>query len=131
MKENAKSSGLALHKTNQNLTLSGLTIRPLTMNSVKLLGLNISSDLKWNAHVSKLVRKLSIRLYFLRWLKKSHVATREILLFYTTCIQCTLEYSSPVFHRTLPSYLSEDQERLNRCIIHRMQIWQTTRTARD
>ena len=29
------------------------------MNSVKLLGLNISSDLKWNVHVSELVRKVS------------------------------------------------------------------------
>ena len=37
-----------------------------TVNSVKLLGLNISSNLKWNAHVSELVRKVSTRLYFLR-----------------------------------------------------------------
>ena len=29
-----------------------------TVNSVKLLGLNISSNLKWNAHVSELVRKV-------------------------------------------------------------------------
>jgi len=30
-----------------------------TANSVKLLGLTISSDLKWNVHVSELVRKVS------------------------------------------------------------------------
>ena len=47
------------------------------MNSGKLLGLNISSDLKWNDHASELVRKVSARLYFLRQLKKSHVATVE------------------------------------------------------
>ena len=41
-----------------------------TVNSVKLLGLNISSDLKWNVHMSELVRKVSTRLYFLRQLKK-------------------------------------------------------------
>ena len=35
-----------------------------TLNSVKLLGLNINSDLKWNAHVSEQVRKVSTRLYF-------------------------------------------------------------------
>ena len=58
-----------------------------TVNGVKLLGLNISSDLKWNAHVSELVRKVSTRLYFLRQLKKSHVATRELLLFYITRIR--------------------------------------------
>ena len=85
-----------------------------TVNSVKLLGLNISSNLKWNAHVSELVRKVSTRLYFLRRLKKSHVATRELLLFYITCIRSILEYGSPVFHRALPSYLSEDLERLQK-----------------
>ena len=57
-----------------------------TVKSVKSLGLNISSDLKWNVHVSELVRKVSTRLYFLRRLKKSHVAIRELLLFYITCM---------------------------------------------
>ena len=62
-----------------------------------------------------LVRKVSTRLYFLRQLKKSHVATRELLLFYITCIpRSILEYGSPVFHRALPSYLSEDLERLQK-----------------
>ena len=67
-----------------------------------------------------LVRKVSTRLYFPRQLKKSHVATRGILLCYITCIRSILEYGSPVFHRTLPSYLSEDLERLDRAmkIIH-------------
>ena len=83
-----------------------------TVNSVKLLGLNISSDLRWNAHVSELVRKVSTQLYFQRQLKKSHVATRELLLFYITCIRSILQYGSPVFHRALPSYLSKDLERL-------------------
>ena len=83
-----------------------------TVNSVKLLGLNISSDFKWNGHVSELVRKVSTRLYFLRQLKKSYAATRNLPLFYVTCIRSILEYGSPVFHRALSSYLSEDLERL-------------------
>ena len=41
-----------------------------SVNSVKLLGLDISSDLKWNVHVSELVRKVSTTFYFLRWLKE-------------------------------------------------------------
>lgn len=88
------------------------------MNSVKLLGLNIRSDLKWNAHVSELVRKVSTRQYFLRQLKRSHVAAKELLLFYITCIRsildCRTEYGSPVFCHALPSYLSEDLERLKK-----------------
>ena len=61
-----------------------------------------------------LLGKVSTRLYFIRQLKKSHVATRELLLFYITCIRSILEYGSPVFHRALPSYLSEDLERLQK-----------------
>lgn len=90
-----------------------------TVKSIKLLGLNISSDLKWNAHVLELVRKVSTRPYFLRQLKRSHVATKELLLFYITCIQSTLEYGSPVFHHALTSYLSKGLERLQK---HAMKI---------
>ena len=68
-----------------------------------------------NFNLSELVRKVSTRLYFPRQLKKWQVATRELLLFYITCIRSILEYSSPVFHRALPSYVSEDLERLNKC----------------
>ena len=65
-----------------------------TVNNVKLLILNLSNDLKWNVHASELVRKVSTRLYFRRQLKKSDVATRELILFYITCIRFILEYGS-------------------------------------
>ena len=85
-----------------------------TLGNVKLLILNLSSDFKWNVHVSELVRKVSTRLYFLRQLKKSDVATRELILFYITCIRFFLEYGNPVFHRALPNCLSENLERLQK-----------------
>ena len=64
--------------------------------------------------MSELVRKKSTRLYFLRQLKKLHVAARELILFYITCVCSILEYGSPVFHRLVPSYLSEDLEKLQK-----------------
>ena len=42
------------------------------------------------------------------------LSVTELLLFYITCIRSILEYGIPVFHRALPSYLSEDLERLQR-----------------
>ena len=84
------------------------------MTSAKLLGLNISSDLKWNVHVLELVKKTSCRLYFLRQLKRSQATPEELILFYITCIRSILEYACPVFHRALPGYLSEDLERLQK-----------------
>ena len=76
--------------------------------------LNIDSPL--GTKKMSLVRKVSTRLYFLRQLKKSHVITRELLLFYITCIRSILEYGSPVFHRAPTSYQSEDLERLDRAM---------------
>ena len=64
--------------------------------------------------MSELVWKVSTRLFFLRQLKKSHIARRQLLLFYITCILSILEYGSPVFHSALPSHLSEDLERLQK-----------------
>ena len=59
------------------ILLNGKTLEEVT--SAKLLGLNISSDLKWNVHVLELVK--SCRLYFLRQLKRSQVMPEELMLF--------------------------------------------------
>ena len=65
-------------------------------------------------HSSELIRKCSSRLYFLRQLKRSGVALSELVQFYVTCIRPVLEYASPVFHRSLPNYSSEDLQRIQR-----------------
>ena len=54
-----------------------------TVNSVKLLGLDISSGLKWNVHVSELVRKVSTRLYFLRQ-RGNRMSLKESQLYFTS-----------------------------------------------
>jgi len=43
---------------------------------------------------------------------RSGVAPSELVLFYVTCIRTDLEYASPVFHRSLSNYISEDLERI-------------------
>jgi len=49
------------------------------VSNVKLLGLNISKDLKWNCHVSEISCKVSARFYFLKQLKGASVATKELV----------------------------------------------------
>ena len=85
-----------------------------TVPNIKLLGLNISNDLKWNCHVSEIIRKVSARLYFLRQLKRAKVPPKELLTFYTTCVRPITEYACPVFHNGLPQYLSNDLEQLQK-----------------
>jgi hypothetical protein len=84
-----------------------------TVPNIKLFGLNIQEDLKWNCHVSEIIRKASSRLYFLRQLKRANVPTKELLTFYTTCVRPVTEYACAVFHNSL-AHLSADLERLQK-----------------
>ena len=74
----------------------------------------MTNDLKWNALVEMICKKVAARLYFLRQLKRAKVPTNDLLSFYTTCIRPVAEYACPVFHTALPQYLSDQLERLQK-----------------
>ena len=105
-----------------SFTKSENTLEPVTINntnievvpSAKLLGVMISNDLKWNVHVEMICKKVAVSLYFLRQLKRAKVPANDLLSFYTTCIRPVAEYACPVFHTTLPQYLSDQLERLQK-----------------
>ena len=59
-------------------------------------------------------KKVAARLYFLRQLKRAKVPANDLLSFYNTCIRPVAEYACPVFHTTLPQYLSDQLERLQK-----------------
>lgn len=89
--------------------------KPLELKKeTKLLGLTISNNLKWNTHVESTIKKASKRIYFLKQLKRAKIPKKDMVLFYSTCIRPVLEYASPVFHYSLPNYLIEDLERVQK-----------------
>ena len=90
---------------NKNLTV---------VQNAKILGLTISNNLTWNTHVGEIITKANKRMYFLVLLRKAGVPLSDIVNFYCTCIRPLLEYCAPVFHHALPSYLSEDLERIQK-----------------
>ena len=81
------------------------------VHKAKMLGVTFSVDLKWNAHVDEIVKKVNKRLYFLRQLKRAQEKSKELVLFYLTCIRSVMEYTCALFHCSLPKYLSVDFER--------------------
>ena len=110
-----KELRISFAKCNPSFAPVSVNGKPIeVVPNVKLLGLNISHNLKWNVHVSEIIRKVSSRLYFLRQLKRAHVATKELLTFYITCIRPITKYACPVFHNGLSSYLSDDLEKLQK-----------------
>ena len=69
--------------------------------SFKLLGVVIEHNLKWNAHVDLICTKASIRLHFLKVLKRSSLSREDLLYFYSSVIRRVLEYACPAWHTSL------------------------------
>ena len=82
---------------------------PVVQNA-KIIGLTISSNLKWTNHINEVIKKANKRLYFIILLKRAKVSPKDIVNFYCTVIRPILEYCAPVFHYSIPSFLSEDLE---------------------
>ena len=105
-----------------SFTKSENTLEPVTINnmnievvpSAKLPGVMISNDLKWNMHVEMIYRKVAARFYFLRQLKRAKVPTNDLLSFYIICIRPVVACACPVYNTSLPQYLSDQLERLQK-----------------
>ena len=57
---------------------------------------------------------VSSRLYCLRQLERANIATKELITSYKTCMRPVTEYACQVYHNSLPKYLSDDLERLQK-----------------
>ena len=68
-----------------------------TVNTYKLLGVHISSDLKWNCHVEYITKKANKRLYSIRILKCSGAPQIQLVWVYVSLIRPILEYAVPAW----------------------------------
>ena len=80
------------------------------IDSVKLLGVTISSNLTWNAHVDNIVKKASKRIYVLYQLKRAGISQSDLMKIYLSIIRPVVEYACPVWNTNLPKYLSDEIE---------------------
>ena len=74
----------------------------------------IQNNLKWNNHIESIVTKASKRLHILRVLRHGGVAINDLITIYTTLIRYLLEYCCVVWYHALPSYLSQELERIQK-----------------
>ena len=80
------------------------------MFSFKVLGVTLNKQLKWDDNIDLIVKKASKRLYILRVLRRSGVPSADLLTIYFSLIRSTLEYACTVWHNSLPKYLSDKLE---------------------
>lgn len=74
------------------------------VNELKILGVILSSNLKWNSHVKHVVSRASQRIFIIRNLKRSGCSSDLMLKAYISFIRSVLLYAYPCFCN-LPSYL--------------------------
>ena len=80
------------------------------VSEAKILGVTIQSDLKWNSHITNIIKKANKRLYLLSLCKRAGLGIYDLLCIYVTLIRSVLEYCCVVWHPALPKYLHEDVE---------------------
>ena len=94
------------------LTIDGCIIS--VVSHAKLLGLIISKDLEWVLHTDFICKKAAKHLYALGLLKRSSIPSSKLVRVLDTCIRPILEYACEVWHDSLPKYLSDQIERIQR-----------------
>ena len=76
------------------------------VQTTKLLGVYLTSDLKWTKHVTHICSKASKRLYALGLLKRNGVRSRDLQKVYCSFVRPILKYAYPVWHSSLSISLS-------------------------
>lgn len=92
--------------------LNGQPVQRVT--DFKLLGVVVSNDLRWEAHVDAICAKASSKIYYLKMLKRAGLSTNDLLCFYTSVIRPTLEYVCYVWHHGLTLAQSDRLEALQK-----------------
>ena len=84
------------------LTIDGTELK--CVESVKILGLTVQNDLKWNKHITDLLKRCNKKLYMLRRLKSFHLPLCDLLTIFKGYVRPILEYGAPVFNGALTKH---------------------------
>ena len=83
----------------QNLTLNDKVIKPV--NTIKLLGVFLTNDLKWTANTNNICSKVNQRLYIISKLKHFGLQIEELITAWRSIIRPITEYAVPLWHSGL------------------------------
>ena len=96
------------------ITKKSIVCSPLTsssgmlprVSSLRILGVTISDNLRWNNHIESVLKRSNKRVYLIRNLKRAACPPPAMLLAYNSIIRPLLLYAYPCFCN-LPAYLQE------------------------
>ena len=82
----------------------------------KILGIIVSTDMKWNKHVDYICKRGYSQLWTLRRLKKLGASSKILFDIYEKHIRSILEYASPVWSPMLTLENINQLERVQKCV---------------
>ena len=95
-----------------DIVMHGRSLPVIT--ETRLLGVNISTDLNWQAHVDDMIKKASKALYMIYILKRYTTSRDQLVKTYTTYIRPLLEYCAPLFHAGLTAKQASQLEKVQK-----------------
>jgi len=95
-----------------SLQLAGHTLQEVTV--ARLLGVWLQSNLKWDSHVTHMVKQSGKRLFILRRLKMFRVPELDLVTIYTCYVRPICEYAVPVWNPGLTKTQSFRLETIQR-----------------
>ena len=81
---------------------------------MKLLGITIQNDLKWESHVKDIEKRANAKLYMLRSLAKFGLSHEDLITVFIGYIRPILEYATPVWSGGLTFAQKERLERIQK-----------------
>ena len=98
-----------------NLILNGNLIK--SVSSIKLLGVIITEDLKWEENTSLICTKVNKKLYMISKLKGFGLQTEELMTFWKVVLRPITEYAAPLWHSGLCDIDTKRLEKLQKKVL--------------
>ena len=84
------------------------------IDQTRLLGIIITSDLKWDANCKNIIKKVNARMALLRKVSKFGAGIEDLKTIYILFIRSLLEQSATVWHSSLTNDNTKDLERVQK-----------------
>ena len=118
MKVNSKKTQvLCIHVNKTNIISSYINTNEGQIEStdkLKILGFKFGSEPNAILHVTGLIHKFNIKLWTLRFLRKSGMDSENLLKVYRTILLPSIEYCSEIYDSLIPEYLSAKLEQMQK-----------------
>ena len=87
------------------------------IDSVRVLGVLIQCNLKWEDHIQQVVKKANGRVHMLRQLIPFNLPRCDLITIYIGYIRPLLEYAAPVWHPALTQSQTQQIERVQKRVL--------------